>query len=124
MSQYIHFFVRSTDRLLPICTSSHSSIISRFYVNYAPYEKVRALSIYELQSIRDEISSQIDEWEHRVEEDRDNLNLIASFNNSVEDKLEAIKSARDIIREHKEFIEDMKFALDFTYFLINMYNEA
>ena len=52
MSQYIHFFIRSTDKLLPIHTASRSSAIYRFYGDYAPYEKVRALSMNELKEIR------------------------------------------------------------------------
>ena len=124
MSQYIHFFVRSTDKLLPIYTSSHHSSVYRFFGDYAPYEKARALSIHELKEIREEISIRIDEWTHRIEEERTNLQLIASFNNSVEDKIEAIESARDSIRENEEYVNEMKEALAFTYFLIDMYNEA
>ena len=124
MSQYIYFFIRSTDKLLPIRTASRSSSIYRFFSDYAPYEKARALSMQELQDIREEINIRIDEWTHRIEEERTNLQLIASFNNSVEDKIEAIESARDFIRENEEYINEMKEALAFTYFLINMYNEA
>ena len=124
MSQYIHCFVRTTDRLLPIYTTSHSSSIYRFFSDYAPYEKARALSMQELQDIREEINIRIDEWTRRIEEDRTNLQLIASFNNSVADKIEAIESARDFIRENEESVNEMKEALAFTYFLINIYNEA
>ena len=124
MSQYMHFFVRSTDRLLPIHTVTHSSSIYRFFNDYAPYEKARALSMQELKEIREEISIRIDEWTHRIEEDRTNLQLIASFNNSIEDKIEALESARDSIRENEEYVNEMKEALAFTYFLMNMYNEA
>ena len=124
MSQYIHFFVRSTDRLLPIRTTSRSSYIYHFFSDYAPYEKARALSMQDFQNIREEINTQIDEWTRRIEEDRTNLQLIASFNNSVEDKIEALESARDSIREHEESVNEMKEALAFTYFLMDMYNEA
>ena len=78
----------------------------------------------ELQEIREEISIRIDEWTHRIEEERTNLQLIASFNNSVEDKIEAIESARDSIRENEEYVNEMKEALAFTYFLMDIYNEA
>ena len=124
MSQYMHFFVRSTDRLLPIHTVTHSSSIYRFFNDYAPYEKARALSMQELKEIREEINTRIDEWTHRIEEDRTNLQLIASFNNSIEDKIEALESARDSIRENEEYVNEMKEALAFTYFLMGMYNEA
>ena len=124
MSQYIHFFFRLTDRLLPIRTTSRSSFIYHFFSDYAPYEKARALSMQELQNIREEINIQIDEWTRHIEEDRTNLQLIASFNNSVEDKIKAIESARDSIREYEESVNEMKEALAFTYFLMGMYNEA
>ena len=124
MSQYIHFFVRSTDKLLPIRTDSRSSPIYHFYSDYAPYEKARALSMQELQEIREEINTRINEWTHRIEEDRTNLQLIASFNNSIVDKIEALESARNAIRENEEYVNEMKEALAFTYFLMDMYNEA
>ena len=124
MSQYIYFFVRSTDRLLPIHTASRSSSIYRFFSDYAPYEKARALSIQELQDIREEIDIRIGEWMRRIEDERTNLQLIASFNNSVEDKIEALESARDSIGENEEYISEMKEALAFTSFLIDIYNEA
>ena len=124
MSQYIHFFIRSTDRLLPIYTSSNHSSVYRFFGDYAPYEKARALSMQELKDIREEISIRIDEWTRRIEEVRTNLQLIASFNNSIEDKIEALETARDFIRENEEYISEMKEALAFTYFLIDIYNEA
>ena len=124
MSQYIHFFVRSTDRLLPIRTTSRSSSIYHFFSDYAPYGKVRALSMQDLQNIREEINTQIDEWTRHVEENRANLQLIASFNNSIEDKIEALEAARDSIRENEESVNEMKEALAFTYFLMDMYNEA
>ena len=124
MSQYIHFFIRSTDKLLPIRTASRSSSIYQFFCDYAPYEKVRALSMDMLQEIREEISKQISKWTHQIEEDQKDLQLVASFNNSVEDKIEAIKSARDAIRENEEFVNEMKEALAFTYFLTDMYNEV
>ena len=124
MSQYIHFFIRSTDKLLPIYTASRSSSIYLSFSDYAPYEKACALSIQELQDIREEINTRIDEWTRRIEEERTNLQLIASFNNSVEDKIEALESARDFIRENEEYVNEMKEALAFTYFLIGIYNEA
>ena len=124
MSQNMCCFVLSTDRLLPIHAASHFSSIYHFFSDYAPYEKARALSIQELQDIREEINTRIDEWTRRIEEDRTNLQLIASFNNSIEDKIEALESARDFIRENEEYINEMKEALAFTYFLIDMYIEA
>lgn len=124
MSQYIHFFIRSTDKLLPIRTASRSSSIYQFFCDYAPYEKVRALSIGMLQEIREEISKQISKWTHQIEEDQKDLQLVASFNNSVEDKIEAIKSAREAIRENEESVNEMKEALAFTYFLMDIHNEV
>ena len=124
MSQYIHFFVRSTDKLLPIRTDSRSSPIYHFYSDYAPYEKARALSMGMLQEIREEINTRIDEWTRRIEEERTNLQLIASFNNSIKDKIEALEAARDSIRENEEYVNEMKEALAFTYFLMDIYNEA
>ena len=124
MSQYIHFFIRSTDKLLPIHTTSSYSSIYRFFGDYAPYEKVRALSMHELKEIREEISAEVDEWMQRIEESRANLQMIASFNNSVEDKIEALESARNSIRENEESVNEMKEALAFTYFLMNICDEA
>ena len=124
MSQYIYFFIRSTDKLLPIRTASRSSAIYHFFSDYAPYEKARALSMQELQNIREKIDIRIGEWTRRIEDERTNLQLIASFNNSIEDKIEAIETARDSIRENEECVSEMKEALAFTNFLMDIYNEA
>ena len=124
MSQYIYFFIRSTDKLLPIRTASRSSAIYHFFSDYAPYEKARALSMQELQNIREEIDIRIGEWTRRIEDERTNLQLIASFNNSIEDKIDALETARDFIQENEEFVSEMKEALAFTNFLIDIYNEA
>ena len=124
MSQYIHFFVRSTDRLLPIRTASRSSSIYQFFCEFAPYEKVRAISMGMLHEIRKTISEQIDTWTQQIEEERKDLQLIAFFTNSVEDKIEAMKSAREALRGREEIVEEMKAALVFTHFLMDMYEEA
>ena len=124
MSQYIHFFIRSTDKLLPIRTASRSSSIYQFFCDYAPYEKVRALSMDMLQEIREEISKQLSKWTHQIEEDQKDLQLVASFNNSVEDKIEAMKSAREALHEREEIVEEIKVALAFTNFLMDIYNEV
>lgn len=124
MSQFIHFFVRSTDKLLPIRTASRSSSIYQFFCEYAPYGKVRAISMGMLKEIREEISEQIDKWTQEIEEERKDLQMIALFTNSVEDKIEAMKSARDALHEREETVEEMKVALAFTYFLMDMYEEA
>ena len=124
MSLYIHFFIRSTDKLLPIYTASRSSAVYRFFGDYAPNEKVRALSMDELKEIHEEISAQFDEWMRRIEESRTNLQMIASFNNSVEDKMGALEIARDKIREDKEAMWEIENALAFTDFLMNICDEA
>ena len=124
MSQFIHFFVRSTDKLLPIRTASRSSHIFQSFSEYAPYEKVRAISMSMLKEIREEISEQIDKWTQEIEEERKDLQLIALFTNSVEDKIEAMKSAREALQGREETVEEMKVALAFTYFLMDMYEEA
>ena len=67
---------------------------------------------------------QIDELARRIEEDRTNLQLIASFNNSIEDKIEALEFARGSIREDEESVNGMKETLAFTHFLMEMYSEA
>lgn len=77
-----------------------------------------------LQEIREEISEQIDKWTQEIEEERKDLQMIALFTNSVEDKIEAMKSAREALRGREETVEEMKAALTFTYFLMDMYEEA
>ena len=124
MSQFIHFFIRSTDKLLPIRTASRSSHIFQSFCEYAPYEKVRAISMSMLKEIREEISEQIDKWTQEIEEEEKDLQMIALFTNSVEDKIEAMKSAREALRGREETVKEMKDALAFTYFLMDMYEEA
>ena len=80
--------------------------------------------MHELKEIREEISAQFDEWMQRIEESRTNLQMIAAFNNSVEDKMGALEIARDKIREDKEAMWEIENALAFTDFLMNICDEA
>lgn len=110
MSSYINFFIRSEDKFLPLSDFSRSSEIYQRLHNNVPYEKLRALTYNELDSIEDDIIEDKRKYTDLISEYKKEIELIATFNNSAEEKLEAINSTESIIKDIEESISELNFA--------------
>ena len=100
MSQYMHFFVRKGDNFLPIGTYSRNTTLYEALSLSAPYEAIRPLT---MEKINEVISTLIDEEKH-AEDTISSLEaknkLIATFNNSTEEKMELINENDETINDH------------------------
>ena len=110
MSSYINFFIRSEDKFLPLSDFSRSSEIYQRLHNNVPYEKLRALTYNELDSIEDDIIEDKRKYTNLISEYKKEIELIATFNNSAEEKLEAINSIESMIKDIEESISELNFA--------------
>ena len=110
MSSYINFFIRSDDKFLPLSDFSRSSEIYQRLHNDVPYEKLRALTYDELDSIEDDIIEDKRRYEYKIKEYEKEINLITTFNNSAEEKLNEIESVKETIKDIKEEISELNFA--------------
>ena len=124
MSSYMHFFVRKNENFLPIACYSRSSAIYGAFSDFAPYEKVRPLTSGFVSEVLHEQTENLSKWKKRLEDSRKEMELIATFNNSVEDKMQAIYDARGSIEETEEIIEECEYTVAFCRFLLNILDEA
>lgn len=110
MSSYINFFIRSEDKFLPLSDFSRSSEIYQRLHNNVPYEKLRALTYNELDSIEDAIIEDKRKYTDLISGYKKEIELITTFNNSAEEKLEAINSTESMIKDIEESISELNFA--------------
>ena len=110
MSSYMNFFIRSDDKFLHLSDFSRNSEIYQRLYNNVPYEKLRALTYNELDSIEDAIIEDKRKYADLISEYKKEIELIATFNNSAEEKLEAINSTESMIKDIEESISELNFA--------------
>lgn len=123
MSMYINFFMRRDEKFFPIGSYSRNHNIFKAFDNYAPWEKIRPLTVVALRQIGNECSQMKTECEHRIEEKEKKKQLVASFNNSVEEKYEVICDLDDSIDELRQERAEEEMAEYFCIFLEAMIDE-
>lgn len=123
MSCYVNFFMRRGEKFFPIGSYSRNHNIFKAFDNYAPWEKIRPLTVAALEQIENECSQMKAECERRIEGKEKKKQLVASFNNSVEEKYEIICDLDDSIEELNQERADEEMAEHFCIFLENMIDE-
>ncbi len=124
MSAYIEFFIKGKDRFYPIASYCRNSEVYRVMSEGAPWEKVRALSVERLNTYRSFMLEDVMKEEKRINEQEHELQLIPTFNNSIEEKIDAIDSVKELIADKKEDIKAAKYVINFIDFLIDIINEV
>lgn len=117
MSAYIQFFIGHKDTFLPIGVFSRNNAIYRVFGDIAKWGKIRPIGepiLDDVEKITKEFINVSEKALARAEEEQ---GLIAKFNNSVEDKMEAYKDYSNYISEIREDIEDFKAAQQYLWFL-------
>ena len=117
MSQYINFFIRKQIKdeiaFIPIGSFSRSSHIYKAIID-APYEKIRPLKYEELNDIIKELHASKREYEDDIKNIEHTItNIIPSFNNSIEEKMQEIQQQRSYIADISEDIVDIQFSIGY-----------
>ena len=106
MSAYVSFFIRVNDNFAPIGSWSRSSKMYGVMSNRVPYEKMRALTITDLQNAINEINLSIKEWNEALDERKEEIKMVMNAANaSLKEKLEEVSDIRYLINEIKEDLE-------------------
>lgn len=122
MSQYLNLFARVGDRFIPLASYSRNCLfyqVMRESIN-PPYEKVKSLSIEQLGKVRDIFAAQQKDVIMRIQHLHSKKRIIASFNNSVEDKLEALVDCDSAIEDWKIDLAQRQEGENICNFLIDM----
>ena len=117
MSQYINFFIRKQIKdeiaFIPIGSFSRSCYIYKAITD-APYEKIRPLKYEELNDIIRELHASKREYEDDIKNIEHTItNMIPSFNNSIEEKMQEIQQQRGYIADISEDIVDIQFSIGY-----------
>lgn len=106
MSEYISFFIRrEQNNFIPLFTFSRNNSIYQVFRNIIPYEKVRAISYNELENKYRECERRMENITKSINQIKEERALIASFNNSVDEKISALI---DIAEQDKELRDELE----------------
>ena len=122
MSQYMSFFIRIDDNFYRIDNFSRNHTIYEELDKYCPvpYEKVRMVTKEMIQNAIVGIKEDKEDNFRMIQKAKEEIQLIASMNNSVDEKLNSLRYSRETIKECEESISDYDYAIDFCVFLFHI----
>ena len=126
MSSYMSFFIRGIDdTFYPIGTYCRNTAIYELFEEacFGAWEKINPVSIDSINYARHIIETEIQNWEMAIASLKLDRDMIPSFNNSLEDKLEALEDYRIKIKDYEGRLKEVEEAKSFCYFLEEIINE-
>ena len=114
MSAYIQFFIRHNDDFLPIGVFSRNNTIYQVFDEIAPWEKIRPISDVHLNKVRASLKDFANDIDRTMKRIENREKLIATFDNSVEEKLEALENSTEYKMELEEERVSYKMALGYV----------
>lgn len=118
MSEYMTFVVRKGDIFTPIYTCTHSSNLFQDMKNAAEYGFLVEVHKDELTECIERERAYARDLEKDVETIESNKRLLADWNNSIEDKMEALSQyslSQQEIRDRIEEAQNTAVRLQFLY---------
>lgn len=122
MSQYIHFFTRVNNIFIPISTFPRDSAVYHVF-SAAPYEKIEKLTLDDIKRAADALENDCRYWDEQLQKNERRKNIIATFNNSAEEKLKAIEDCEQEHQNLMQFADEAQYGLNFCVFLLDMLDE-
>ena len=118
MSQYMTFVVRKGDVFTPIYTCSRSSDLYQNLKAAVDYGKLTEVHKDELVECIEREKAYVQDLEKDIEAIESNKKLIADWNNSIDEKLEALSRydlSQQDVRDRIEEAQDTAVRLQFLY---------
>lgn len=123
MSQYLEIYVKSKeDNFTYLDAFSRNTAMYRLFNEDlgAPYGKVRKMTKARLQEGLEIASGYLQGFTDRKKKHEDTLQLVSSFNNSVDEKMEAIYELQEYLEEYDESIVEMEWVTNYLRVLLSM----
>ena len=117
MSAYIQFFIRNDEAFMPIGSYCRSSAIYQAFDEYMSWEKIRPLTFDLLNKISGNVKDDIAHHQKQISKIKEHKAFIATFNNSVEEKIEALEGVESLLREYEEGLDTLNHVKEYIYFL-------
>ena len=117
MSQYLFFYIRTPDDKF-VCLGDHSSSSDIFrYARIKAWEKIIPISEEWISDRVGTIDADIERCRKKIVELEKKKFLVGSFENTVDEKMEGIKTIENEISEIQEEIDFITIARDYFVFL-------
>lgn len=117
MSAYVEFYLKNAGKFLPIGSFSRSGSIYAAFQHVAPWEKACAVTSQMLEKILHEQYTNLEGFKNHRAEVEARKATIATFNNSVEDKMQALADVEETLSDLDDTIDELQYALDYIRFL-------
>ena len=124
MSAYIQFFMRRGNEFIPLMTYSRSNTIYQVFEHILPWGKIKAISYDTISAKIAECNSLVSKNEEKIKELNQKKTLVASFNNSVEEKMQVLFDIDEAIEEYNEDIAMGNRAAYICIFLQDLMEEV
>lgn len=106
MSEYAHFFIRHKNEFIPLGTYGRSTFTFDTVHHYAPWEKIKVVTTQVLDNFIQDANEYIQECEKRRQNYEQRKQLIATFNNSINEKMDVIHDCDESIEELTDLINE------------------
>ena len=117
MSAYIQFFVRNENDFMPIGVYSRNNSIYHYFDEYTPWGKIKPITRPLLSKVREDINEDLAATQKRYDRAKEMKEWIATLNNSLEEKMEYIASAEEVLNECCEEIDRLTYTKHYLTFL-------
>ena len=111
MSQYTHIFLHKNHEYIEVSCTNSSDYISKALYLWTPCGKIHKISLENFTIAIDWIKSQIESMKIYIKDNEDLIKLIATFNNPIHNKFNAIEEIHAGISEQRDYIEEAENAL-------------
>ena len=123
MSQYISFYVRSKhDDFIGLGDYSRNNLIYQLTDRAlnVPYEHIRVLTTNDLRDMEDEANLERDSINADIAKYRGYIADIATFNNSLDEKMARVAEYQELIEEYTAQLRKVELAAHYFQFLGNI----
>lgn len=108
MSSSIHVFLRvNEDTFAQVGCGSGSTKIYHYISSWAHYGCIKELSPNAIARIRERANDDLNDYKRIIEQYQNQIETIGTWNNSVDDKLEAIYDINRSIKELQQEIDEI-----------------
>ncbi len=123
MSAYKYFFIKSSnDEFIPIGEFSRNTEVYRYCA--APYEKIKPLTIDNLNQIIDDVEQGIECVKRGIQMEKDKQELIVKMTNPISEKMEELFETMRSIDENTLYLDELTWAGNYFSFLVNIIEYA
>ena len=112
MSQYLNIYIRCNDTFMPLMSFSRSTTMYQaFNDTYVPYGKIKQITEAQVANVKESLTVSTNNMRNIRKKREEEKSLIATFNNSAEEKLSLIEDLNMSIDEIDEELEELATAM-------------